>query len=85
MTFTPELLKTRKDLIEALEAKGLPSSIPRLNYFEDSRIINFPKYGLKRGMNGFDRLYTKAEIERAVKSVEQYVGNKKQFGNTKKD
>jgi len=85
MTFTPELLKTRKDLIEALESKGLPSSIPRLNYFEDNRIIKFPKYGLKRGMNGFDRLYTEAEIARAVRSVEEYVGNKKQFGNVKKE
>jgi hypothetical protein len=81
MTFKPSLLKTRKDLIKALEDKGLPASIPRLNYFEEIKIIKFPKYGLKRGMNGFDRLYTEKEIENAVVSVKEYVDNKKQFGN----
>lgn len=85
MTFNPSQLKTRRDLIEALEKKGLPSSIPSLNRFEDSGIIKFPKYGLKRGMNGFDRLYTEKEIAEAVKSIEDYVKNKKQFGNIKSE
>lgn len=83
MTFKPTLLKTRKDLIKALEDKGLPASIPRLNYFEEINILKFPRYGLKRGMNGFDRLYTEAEIEKAVDNVQEYVDNKKQFGNIK--
>ena len=81
MTFKPSQLKTRKDLIEALQEKGLPCSIPRLNHFEDTKIIKFPKFGLKRGMNGFDRLYTEKEIKNAVLNIEEYVLNKKQFGN----
>lgn len=81
MKFNPIQLKTRKDLIDALKDKKLPCSIPRLNSFEESGIIKYPKFGIKRGMNGFDRAYIEKEIVNAVLSIEEYVKNKKQFGN----
>lgn len=80
--FVPKiLLKSRKDLINELKKKGLPASIPRLNYFEQMNLIPYPEFGLKRGENGFDRLYTDLQINAAVLNVENYVKNKKKFGN----
>lgn len=83
MKFQPMvLLKTRKDLVRALIKTDpkLPASIPRLNFFEDEGIIDLPKYGLKRGMNGYDRLYSEKEIEVAVASIIEYAKNKPRFG-----
>jgi len=75
------LLKTRKDLIQALTDKKLPCSTPTLNRFEDLGIIKTPGYCLKRNNNGLERLYTEKEIEVAVASVENYLKDKKKFGN----
>ena len=75
--FTPLiLLKSRKDLIEALKNKKLPCAIPTLNGFEKSGIIKTPQFGLKRGENGFDRLYMEEEIEETIKNITNYVNNK---------
>lgn len=80
--FTPLiLLKSRRDLIEALSKKNLPCSIPSLNGFEQSGIIKTPQFGLKRGENGFDRLYMEEEIDEAVKNVMGYTKSNNKFGS----
>ena len=82
MKFKPAIiLRTRKDLITALEQKGLPRSTPSLNQFEANGIIKFPRFGLKRGQNGFDRLYTDKEIEEIVIKISTYAESKPTFGN----
>lgn len=81
MKFKPVvILKTRKDLIKALDEDGLPSSTPSLIRFEQSGLISFPRFGLKRGVNGFDRLYTEKEIKEAVVNIANYVKTKSSFG-----
>jgi hypothetical protein len=84
MKFEPiTLLRTRRDLINALKEEKLPRSTPWLNQFEDAGIIDFPQHGCKRNNNGFDRLYTESEIKEVVKSIKKYLHNKKQFVNKK--
>ncbi len=81
MKFKPAvILKTRKDLVKALDDAGLPSSTPSLIRFEQNGLIKFPRFGLKRGVNGFDRLYTEKEIVEAVKNVQTYGKTKNTFG-----
>lgn len=82
MKFKPAIvLLTRKDLISALEKEGLPRSTPSLNLFESKGILKFPRFGLKRGQNGFDRLYTLKEIQEAVVKIKEYGETKNTFGN----
>lgn len=73
MKFTPQIeLRSRKDLVNALKEKGLPSSIPTLLAFEALGVIKYPRRGLKRGTNGLDRLYTDLEIQESVAAIEKY-------------
>ena len=82
MRFVPSvILKTRKDLRDALKAKGLTSSTPSLNEFEYRQIIKYPKFGMKHGVNGLDRLYTEKEIDDIVKAVEKHSSTKNTFGS----
>lgn len=82
MSFKPSIiLRTRKDLVTALAEEGLPRSTPSLLQFEGNKVIKYPRFGIKRGQNGFDRLYTDTEIAEAVSSVRTHSVNRQSFGN----
>lgn len=75
------ILRTRKDLVSALAEKGLPRSTPRLNLYEAQGVIQYPRFGIKRGENGFDRLYTDQELLAAVESISKHAQGVPSFGN----
>ena len=82
MKFKPAIiLRTRKDLVSALAEEGLPRSTPSLLQFEAEKVIKYPRFGIKRGQNGFDRLYTDSEIAEAVQNIRMHSVNRQSFGN----
>lgn len=82
--FIPKkLFFTRRDLSAALDEHNLPSSTPRLNFFESNGIIKRPARGVKRGTLGYDRLYTEIELQGVVEDLKKYVSTRKTFGHKK--